>query len=210
MKYDKIIVVDSALGMPRVIKDVEATTFGELKAVLSSANKELSWHNKAVVIRGSNVSLELDEALLPQHTDLTLFVTNRKSKSGADSYTSDELKAIAKKNKVVGYSKLNKKDLESKLKNLGLLGKTSTKKVESKVTSKKEGNPTADSSFKSTDSRVKSIIEKLQKFEDIIVGIDEIIADLNELVLPAPTPSSGLDNLDRIQSDYKNVASKVK
>lgn len=65
--------------------EVEATTFGELKALIPSVD----WTGKRVVVKETRVTLQAEDAMLPDLDDFTLFIFPEKVKSGNDAY--DEL-----------------------------------------------------------------------------------------------------------------------
>lgn len=169
MKYKKITLVDSSLGTPVVVENLDIKDFKDLQKQVNS----VSWKNKLVTVRGLNVNLSLEDAKLPEAENLVLFLTTLKTKGGIYSkMTRKELMQEAKKAGITGYSRMKSdaivKELEKTKPNKA--AKNTTKKAPSKTSSRK-------SNKKENSNEVENYIAKIQELEEVMNPIFLVVND---------------------------------
>lgn len=88
-----LVTVKSVGGSTKKIQVESARTWADLKNNLNE--NSISYDNMKAIVGVSNVSLDLDDAVIPQE-DFVLFLLPVKVKSGALKYTKDFLLAVEK------------------------------------------------------------------------------------------------------------------
>ncbi len=83
MQSREVFIKADGNGAP-VKVNFEGQTFGELKELTSS---DVTWENSRVVLKGSQVDLVADDALIPSVGPVMIFVVPLKQKGGVDVST---------------------------------------------------------------------------------------------------------------------------
>jgi hypothetical protein len=201
--YKQVKIVDTTLGSPRDFFDVQANTLAEFKAKITGLDQQITFNNKAIVVKGLNHTLELDDAVMPDTENLILLVMTRVIKGAAkkkqevdlNSLSSNELKELAKEKKLTGYSKMNKADL------IALLSGESEKATSEPIANTKNVKIKAEkvSNVKATEDTDNNVREELLR----ILG--EVRTKLMPIlgIVREDTSKEVLASLDKLENTIK-------